>query len=168
MPPQPFVLLFNECLLLLLFISLSTQSGNFWIHPRTLHETQWKDVLQWNTLSKQPTNQPANKLTPWSRVFLEKLIVAQLVNKFSVIYGNLRFNTVFTRARHWSSAGPCETFLNKLVVHGKEFLGPCPAPKLQNHTLSAYLVTFAASFHIRKTFHSTNRERAMPWWQRAT
>jgi hypothetical protein len=28
------VLLLNECLLLLLFISLSTQSGNFWIHPR--------------------------------------------------------------------------------------------------------------------------------------
>jgi hypothetical protein len=27
------VLLLNECLL---FISLSTQSGNFWIHPRTL------------------------------------------------------------------------------------------------------------------------------------
>jgi hypothetical protein len=29
------VLLLNECLLLL-FISLSTQSGNFWIHPHTL------------------------------------------------------------------------------------------------------------------------------------
>jgi hypothetical protein len=24
-----------ECLLLLLFVSLSTQSGNFWIHPCT-------------------------------------------------------------------------------------------------------------------------------------
>jgi len=32
------MLLFNDCLLLLLllFISLSTQSGNFWIHPRTV------------------------------------------------------------------------------------------------------------------------------------
>jgi hypothetical protein len=30
------VLLLNECLLLL-FISLSTKSGNFWIYPRTLH-----------------------------------------------------------------------------------------------------------------------------------
>jgi hypothetical protein len=28
------VLLLNECLLL--FISLSTQCGNFWIHPRTI------------------------------------------------------------------------------------------------------------------------------------
>jgi hypothetical protein len=27
------VLLLNECLLLFLFILLSTQSGNFWIHP---------------------------------------------------------------------------------------------------------------------------------------
>jgi hypothetical protein len=26
------VLLLNECMFLLLFISLSTQSGNFWIH----------------------------------------------------------------------------------------------------------------------------------------
>jgi hypothetical protein len=26
--------LLNECLLLLLFVSLLTQSGNFWIHPR--------------------------------------------------------------------------------------------------------------------------------------
>jgi hypothetical protein len=32
------VLLLNECLFLLLFISLSTQSGNFWIHPRTYYD----------------------------------------------------------------------------------------------------------------------------------
>jgi hypothetical protein len=30
------VLLLNDCLLL--FISLSTQSGNFWIHPRILED----------------------------------------------------------------------------------------------------------------------------------
>jgi hypothetical protein len=34
LPPKPFVLLLNECLFLLLLISLSTQSRNFWIHPR--------------------------------------------------------------------------------------------------------------------------------------
>jgi len=33
---DPFVLLLNKCLLLLLFISLWTPSGNFWIHPRIL------------------------------------------------------------------------------------------------------------------------------------
>jgi len=34
LPPQPFVFLLKECLLLLLllFISLLTQSGNFWLH----------------------------------------------------------------------------------------------------------------------------------------
>jgi hypothetical protein len=31
------VLLLNDCLLLLLFTSLSTQSGHFWIYPRTLY-----------------------------------------------------------------------------------------------------------------------------------
>jgi len=29
-----FVLLLNECLLLCAYISLSTQSGNFWLHLR--------------------------------------------------------------------------------------------------------------------------------------
>jgi hypothetical protein len=40
------VLLLNECLLLLLFISLSTQSGNFWIQPSTLQfKTENCDLL---------------------------------------------------------------------------------------------------------------------------
>jgi hypothetical protein len=37
------VLLLNECLLLLL-ISLSTQSGNFWIHPRIIRMDLKKGV----------------------------------------------------------------------------------------------------------------------------
>jgi hypothetical protein len=36
LPPQPFVLLPNECLMLL-FISLLAQSGNFWIYPRIVY-----------------------------------------------------------------------------------------------------------------------------------
>jgi hypothetical protein len=39
------VLLLNECLLLLLFISLSTQSGNFWIHPRNFKENIQNTVI---------------------------------------------------------------------------------------------------------------------------
>jgi hypothetical protein len=35
------------------------------------------------------------------RTFLEKLTVAQLVNKFSAFHGTPRFMTVFTRAHHW-------------------------------------------------------------------
>jgi hypothetical protein len=39
--------------------------------------------------------------TPWSRVLLYKLIVAQLVKKFLAFCGTLRFITMFTRAPHW-------------------------------------------------------------------
>jgi len=41
-------------------------------------------------------------LTPWSRVFLEKLTGPQLVKKFPAFYGTQRFLTVFTRASHLS------------------------------------------------------------------
>jgi hypothetical protein len=43
-----------------------------------------------------------NELTPCSRVLLEKLIVTQLVKKFSSSYGTRMFITVFTAARHLS------------------------------------------------------------------
>jgi len=32
----------------------------------------------------------------------EKLIVAQLVNKFPTVYRTRKFITIFTRARYWS------------------------------------------------------------------
>jgi hypothetical protein len=38
------------------------------------------------------------KLTPWSRVLLEKLINAKI---FPVFYGTPRFSTVFTKALDW-------------------------------------------------------------------
>jgi hypothetical protein len=41
-----------------------------------------------------------HELTAWSRVLLEKLTVAQLVKKFSALYGTRCFITVFTTARH--------------------------------------------------------------------
>jgi hypothetical protein len=40
--------------------------------------------------------------TPWSRDRFEKLIVAQIVKKFCVLYRTRRFITAFTKARHWS------------------------------------------------------------------
>jgi len=43
-----------------------------------------------------------NYVTPWSRVLLEKIIITQLVKKFSTFYGTHMFVTMFTRARHWS------------------------------------------------------------------
>jgi hypothetical protein len=48
-----------------------------------------------------PPSDHRNKLTPWSRALLEKLIVTQIVKKFPVFYGTRRFITVFTRAHHW-------------------------------------------------------------------
>jgi hypothetical protein len=42
------------------------------------------------------------KLTPWSRVLLEKLTVTQLVKIFLACYGTQTFIPVFTTARYWS------------------------------------------------------------------
>jgi len=42
------------------------------------------------------------KLTSWNRTLLDKLIVAQIIKKFPVVYRNRRLITVITRARHWS------------------------------------------------------------------
>jgi hypothetical protein len=39
-------------------------------------------------------------ITPRSKVFLEKLIVPQLINKFAAFYSTWRFMTVFTRTRN--------------------------------------------------------------------
>ena len=41
-------------------------------------------------------------LTLWSRVLLEKLTVSQIVKKFPAFYGNQRFITAVTSARHLS------------------------------------------------------------------
>jgi len=49
---------------------------------------------------KTKCNELTNSLTLRSRVLIEKLIVTQLVKKFSEIYGNRRFIRVFTGARH--------------------------------------------------------------------
>jgi hypothetical protein len=37
------------------------------------------------------------KVTPWSRVLVEKLIVTQLVKKFPTFYGSQMFLTTFKR-----------------------------------------------------------------------
>jgi hypothetical protein len=52
------------------------------------------------------------QLTPLNRV-LTKVIVTQLITKFSAFYGNRRFITVFTRARHCSVSGANITYLRQ-------------------------------------------------------
>jgi hypothetical protein len=49
----------------------------------------------------QNTN-TSEDLTPWGRVLLEKLIVAQIVRKFPTFYVAQRFITMFTGAHHCS------------------------------------------------------------------
>jgi hypothetical protein len=41
------------------------------------------------------------QLTPWSKVLLQKLIVAQLAEKFPAFHGTSVFITVFTRTPYW-------------------------------------------------------------------
>ena len=51
---------------------------------------------------------PSYLLTPYCRVLLEKLTYSQLVKKFLAFYGNRKFITAFTSARHvslsWASS----------------------------------------------------------------
>jgi hypothetical protein len=56
-------------------------------------------------------------VTPWSRIFIEKLMVAQLVKRFSVFYKTRNFSTVVVRALHWtilSQLNPLHTFTTYL------------------------------------------------------
>jgi hypothetical protein len=48
-------------------------------------------------------------VTPWSRAFLEKLIVTELVKKFPSLYGPRKFITVFTRPAGVHYPEPDET-----------------------------------------------------------
>jgi len=63
-------------------------------------------------------------LTPWNRVFLEKLTSFQQVKKFPTFYGTWRFITVFTSACHLSLSKVsvrvwgflCEHFVTRYIV----------------------------------------------------
>jgi hypothetical protein len=52
--------------------------------------------------SFQELHNHTSYVTPGRRILFEKLTIAELVNKFIVIYGTPRFITTFTRACHWS------------------------------------------------------------------
>jgi hypothetical protein len=49
------------------------------------------------------------RLTSWCWVVIEKLIVAQLANKFSAFYGTRIFITLFARSFHWCPSGSCNS-----------------------------------------------------------
>jgi hypothetical protein len=54
----------------------------------------------WRSVTQRYETQ--TELNACSRVLLDKLTVTQLVKKLPAFYGNRRFITVFTTARHWS------------------------------------------------------------------
>ena len=53
-------------------------------------------------LGSVPCRENTCILTPWSRMFLEKLTSSQLVKKFHIFCGTRRFITAFTSARDLS------------------------------------------------------------------
>jgi hypothetical protein len=70
-----------------------------------------------------------SKTTPWSRDFLEKPIVSQLVKN-----SRLLCNRKFHYRVHKSPSIPrlCVTFCNKLFLYDEDFLTPHPTPKLES------------------------------------
>jgi len=56
-------------------------------------------IVQWHIVTAA-WHLASFKLTLQSRVFLEKLVVTQLVMKLCAFYGTQRFITMFTRACH--------------------------------------------------------------------
>jgi hypothetical protein len=65
------------------------------IHKQTTEEVG----STYNNLAFDIMTKGCNQLTPYSRVLLQKLIVAQLINKFLAFYGTHRFIFMFTIAQ---------------------------------------------------------------------
>jgi hypothetical protein len=78
-------------------------------------------------------------LTAWSRTFLEKLIVTQLVKKFPNFYRTQRFSSMFSTAHQLKDS---IMFCNKLVFVNCWPLAQHPSCRTTPHWLStaAYLV----------------------------
>jgi hypothetical protein len=84
------------------------------------------------------------KLTLWSRVLLDKLIVTQLVKKFRSFYGTWESIALFTRAGHCVSPEPDQSLsrpLNRLEIHFHIVLH-MPGPSTWSPHASACLSLF--------------------------
>jgi hypothetical protein len=67
------------------FVKLILESVYFFFNNPVLWNYQKSVTWYW-----------PSEITPWNKVILEKLIVAQLFKKFPVFYGTRKFITVFT------------------------------------------------------------------------
>jgi hypothetical protein len=78
---------------------MDTNTNHFvqeWFSPNTINENyeqvqNKKKGFGLRTITNLLTNQPTNQLTPWSRIFLEKLTDLHLVKKFPAFYGTEGF-----------------------------------------------------------------------------
>jgi len=94
-------------------------------------------------------------LTPWSRVFLEKLIGSELVKKLPAIYGTRRFITAFSSARHLSLPIPDRSspfpHIPLLTIHLNIILHSTPgSPKLLDRTRVSVQVQGTCSCFVTK------------------
>ena len=88
----------------------SKGSGTFSVRKENLNQKLQKELeMQVSYVGREIY------LTPWSRVFHEKLTGPQLVKKFSALYEALRFITAFTSARHLSLS--CARSVQSLLLH---------------------------------------------------
>jgi hypothetical protein len=81
--------------------------------PLTSEPTRYVTLKSYRIFTALNTT---NKITPLSRVLLEKLIVAHLFKNLTAFYRTRRFVTVFTRARHWSLTEPHESNPHPLLI----------------------------------------------------
>jgi hypothetical protein len=154
------MLLPNECFLFLLFsstssISLSTQSGNFWIHPLITLIVQLFDNFNSHIQYRGNTVIEKNKQSwykdfdryssfwsPITLIFTDSIeqipsweVVTHLNRQFLALYGTRYFIIVFTIAHQWS-----------LFWFGRIQYTPC-----HHIPLKSLLILF---YHLRQGFSS--------------
>jgi len=56
------------------------------------------------------------KLSPWGRVLLVKMTIAQRTKKLSAFYGTRRFITIDTAAQHWHLHSACSIHTENILL----------------------------------------------------
>jgi len=86
------VLLLNECVLFLLFISLSIQSGNFWIHPRILRLRTREAKSSFGLLHTEPQcTTDSDRVDDVNKKFANLFNNKHLVNYLNINVNVLKF-----------------------------------------------------------------------------
>jgi hypothetical protein len=94
--------------------------NNTVIINQSIHLWSLLDAIVYGLNKYKNRSRPANQLTQWRRVVLEFLLVARLVNRFSVVCETWKIIFIFTRARQswatWIQATIfCSTFISIMI-----------------------------------------------------